>query len=162
MARPQKIRKVLQAPAISGFKPYGGVSSVNRKAIFLLCEEYEALRLSDYEKHNQCEAAAIMQVSRPTFTRIYMSAREKIALAFVEGRKIVIEGGKVVYDQDWYSCGACGCSFNRVGEEEVTECSLCGSQDISVYLPVAADVPSSVGRGRNCRRRKGCRNNCGK
>ncbi|MCI1683974.1 MAG: DUF134 domain-containing protein [Bacteroides sp.] len=159
MARPQKIRKVLQAPSISGFKPYGGASSAKREAVFLLCEEYEALRLNDYEKHNQCESAAIMQVSRPTFTRIYMSAREKIATAFVEGRKIIIEGGKVEYDQDWYSCAVCGCFFNRVGENEVTECTLCGSHDVTAYLPSATNGVLGIETGCNRGRRRG-RNNC--
>ena len=120
-------------PAVSGFKPYGGVADKQRKAnVFLLYEEYEALRLSDYEKHSQCESAAIMQVSRPTFTRIYMSAREKIAKAFVEGLRIVIEGGKVELDGDWYVCRKCKAVFSN--EHEVSKtCALCGSSEIEPY-----------------------------
>jgi Predicted DNA-binding proteins len=81
---------------VSGFKPYGYKDKVqNPDAVFLLCEEYETLRLADYEKHNHCEAALIMQVSRPTFTRMYISAREKIATAFIEGRPVIIEDTEI-------------------------------------------------------------------
>lgn len=133
MSRPKKIRRMTSIPAISGFKPYGDtVASFKKDAVFLLCEEYEALKLNDYEKCNQCEAAAIMQVSRPTFTRIYLSARQKIAAAFIEGRQIIIEGGKVQYDQNWYSCNDCKCSFNKM-EEIPIKCPLCRSKNIQEY-----------------------------
>jgi uncharacterized protein len=136
MSRPQKIRKITKLPTVSGFKPYGSINSSNKqKAIFLLCEEYEALRLNDYEKCNQCEAAAIMQVSRPTFTRIYLSAREKIATAFIEGRKIIIEGGKIEYGNDWLFCENCGCVFSKENGDNPKTCPLCGAENISEYIP---------------------------
>lgn len=139
MGRPQKVRRVAQAPSVSGFKPYGGALPNKKEAVFLLCEEYEALRLNDYERYNQCEAATIMQISRPTFTRIYISAREKIATAFVEGRQIIVEGGKVEYEQGW-------------------ECSLRGSRDIELSLSsVGGD--NALSFGVPCGRRKRCRKN---
>lgn len=92
MPRPRKTRKLTHRPIVSGFKPYGYKNDVrNQEGVFLFCEEYEALRLADYEKRNHCQAAMIMQISRPTFTRMYISAREKIATAFVEGRPVIIE-----------------------------------------------------------------------
>ena len=137
--RPKTIRKISFMPAVSGFRPYGENVDKSKKAcVFLLYEEYEALRLNDYEKHSQCEAAKIMQISRPTFTRIYMSAREKIAKAFVEGLRIVVEGGKVELDGEWYVCKKCKAVFsNQNGEDRV--CALCGSEDIEPY-----SLPSSV------------------
>ena len=72
-------------------------------------EEYEAIRLSDFEFFGQVESAKAMGVSRPTFARIYESARRKVAEAFVQGRSIVFEGGKVYFDSEWYSCNKCGC-----------------------------------------------------
>jgi hypothetical protein len=33
-----------------------------------------------------------------------MPRQEKISKAFVEGRQIEIEGGKVYVDSDWYQC----------------------------------------------------------
>lgn len=96
MPRPRKIRKLTHRPMVSGFKPYGYKDKIrNQEAIFLLCEEYETLRLADYEKHSHCQAAMIMQISRPTFTRMYISAREKIATAFIEGRPVIIEDTEI-------------------------------------------------------------------
>lgn len=129
MPRPKKIRTITTTPSVSGFKPYGGNRHArNNEAVFLFCEEYEALRLSDYEKYNQTQASILMRVSRPTFTRIYLSAREKIAKAFVEGKQIIIEGGKVEFDNDWYFCEDCNSSFSILENERI--CPLCKSTNI--------------------------------
>lgn len=132
MARPKRIRKIQGIPAISGFTPYGySGNNKRREAVFLFYEEYESLRLCDYEKLNHLEASTLMGVSRPTLTRIYSSAREKMALAMVEGRKIIIEGGKVALDDEWLFCNSCGCYFNkRNPDEKIERCELCGSKEI--------------------------------
>lgn len=131
--RIKRPRKVLNPPVIKGFKPYGLESGkLKTEPIFLLYEEYEALRLCDYDMCNHIDASGIMNVSRPTFTRIYSSARQKIAKAFVEGRQIAIEGGKVYFDSDWYSCSECKCSFNNPEKDrKIMCCPLCGSQQIA-------------------------------
>lgn len=161
-------------PAVSGFKPYGGKATQSKaQGVYLFYEEYESLRLSDYEKHTQCESAAIMGVSRPTFTRIYQSAREKIAKAFVEGLRIIIEGGKVQLDGDWYVCGHCSALFTAEGQTP-SVCPLCGSTSVSSYVlgePAAQTEPAvtptvydglrlaepSRGSSSACTRRPGCR-----
>ena len=133
--RLKRIRKVLNPPLIKGFKPYGPESG-NQKSepVCLLYEEYEALRLCDYDGYHHHHASIIMGISRPTYTRIYASVREKIARAFVEGRQIIIEGGKVYFDSDWYKCKQCQCYFNH--PERITKvegCPLCGSQQFISY-----------------------------
>lgn len=131
--RPKTVRRISFMPTVSGFKPYGeNVNTTKKESIFLLYEEYEAIRLNDYEKHCHCQSAAIMGVSRPTFTRIYMSAREKIAKAFVEGRKIIVEGGKVKLDGEWYVCQNCKAIYSSE-EGDSTHCALCGSTKVSRY-----------------------------
>lgn len=134
MARPQKIRRITERPAVSGFKPYGTTNKSKQEFVFLLCEEYEAIRLYDYEKCEQAEAAAFMQVSRPTFTRIYGSAKEKIAKAFVEGRQIVVEGGKIDIesDKEWYTCLRCNSRFN-IPDDMPQECPLCNNREIQKH-----------------------------
>ena len=129
------LRKVSNPPVIKGFKPYGPESGKqNLEFVNLLYEEYEALRLSDYNILNHHQASVMMGVSRPTFTRIYASALHKIAKAFVEGRQISIEGGKVYFDSDWYHCKKCGCYFNNPEKEKpVANCSLCGSQRVDKF-----------------------------
>lgn len=162
MPRPKSIRKISGIPSISGFKPYGlSDSQKKNEAIFLLYEEYEAFRLCDYEKYNQQDAAVFMGVSRPTLTRIYISAREKIATAMIEGRKIIIEGGKVELDNEWIHCLVCGCYFTKNDtEQSALVCSLCGSTNIeqlsSEEIMSQAEKEkgnTSCGRGQ-CRRRR--------
>ena len=124
------IRKVSSPPLIKGFKPYGPVvdNSSDNPPINLLYEEYEALKLSDYDMLNHYQASLMMGVSRPTFTRVYAMALRKISKAFVEGRQIYIQGGAVCFDSNWYCCRDCGCFFNNPDEELLIEkCPLCGS-----------------------------------
>jgi len=130
--RPKRIRKVSNPPIISGFKPYGGHDKGNKQEpIFLHYEEYEALRLCDFERLNHHQASIIMDVSRPTLTRIYSKARFKVAEAFVKGLQIIIEGGKVYFDSEWSSCNSCGCFFNNPDkQDDIKKCPLCKSIDI--------------------------------
>jgi predicted DNA-binding protein (UPF0251 family)/predicted RNA-binding Zn-ribbon protein involved in translation (DUF1610 family) len=133
--RKKVLRKVLNPPLIKGFKPYGRESGKqNLEPVNLLYEEYESLRLSDYDILNHHQASEMMGVSRPTFTRIYASALQKIAKAFVEGRQISIEGGKVYFDSDWYQCDKCHCNFNNPErEKEIKSCPICGGDQIKRY-----------------------------
>ncbi|MFA5202162.1 MAG: DUF134 domain-containing protein, partial [Bacteroidales bacterium] len=101
MPRPKKLRKINGIPHFKGFKPIG--DQPEEPPVFLNLEEYEAIRLSDFEFLAQEESAKAMNVSRPTFTRIYESARRKVALAFVKGRPIVFEGGKIYFDSKWFT-----------------------------------------------------------
>lgn len=135
--RPYRPRKVSNVPVISGFKPYRNRTvDENAETIFLQYEEYEALRLCDYEMLNHHQASILMAVSRPTLTRIYSKARQKIAEALVQGKQIIIEGGKIYFDSEWYSCKSCGCYFNNPDkQEELKECPLCRSTNFQNYQP---------------------------
>ena len=131
--RPTRLRRISNPPVISGLKPYGGKCVHSRaESVFLHLEEYEAIRLCDYEMLNHQQASEIMNVSRPTLTRIYSKARQKLAEALVAGKQIIIEGGKIYFDSEWYSCKICGSYFNNPEkQEEITECPLCMSKNIS-------------------------------
>ncbi|NQU80500.1 MAG: DUF134 domain-containing protein [Bacteroidetes bacterium] len=133
--RPKRLRKVSNPPVISGFKPYGNKSiEVKPVSVFLQYEEYEALRLCDFEMLNHHQASVMMDVSRPTLTRIYAKARYKIAEAIVKGKQIIIEGGKVYFDSEWFACPSCGCFFNNPEkQEDVKSCPLCRSTNFSNY-----------------------------
>lgn len=131
--RPFRLRKVSNPPVISGFKPYRNKSiDDTAETIFLQYEEYEAIRLCDYEMLNHSQASVLMAVSRPTLTRIYSRARRKVAEAFVLGKQIIIEGGKIYFDSDWFCCKKCGCFFNNPEKlVDINGCPLCKSSDIS-------------------------------
>ncbi len=90
--RPKKKRLVLKKPEFSLFKP-AGIRASELEQIILLTEEYEAIRLADYENMKQEEAAELMEISRPTFSRLVESARKKISVMIIEGKSLSIEGG---------------------------------------------------------------------
>lgn len=96
MSRPKQCRRIQSPPLMSGFKPFGIPRSKTGEVV-LQYDEYEAIRLLDYEGLLQEEAAEWMNVSRPTLTRIYAKARQTVARAFVEGKSLVIEGGNVEF-----------------------------------------------------------------
>lgn len=140
MSRPKRIRKVNNPPHFKGYRPIG--LSEENNPVVINFEEYEAIRLSDYELNGHVEAAQKMGVSRPTYTRIYESARRKVAQAFAEGKAIVFEGGKVYFDSDWYTCNHCGCWFNHPEKElEIHNCTLCGSTNIEPYSESKMQTP---------------------
>ena len=122
MARPHKSRKISNPPKMKGFKPYG-MPMCKIEPIILKLEEYESIRLVNYDRLPQDQAAVQMNVSRPTFTRIYNSALEQIAKAFIEGKAIEIEGGNYELDKEWYRCSKC---FKLIeGLENHTKCKNC-------------------------------------
>ncbi len=109
---------------MEGFRPFG-IAMTDLEPVILLYEEYESIRLSDYEGLTQEKSAEQMNVSRPTFTRIYEKARRAIAKAFVEGKAIFIEGGNYHTDEYWYKCE--NCLKLNINKEETDFCSYCQS-----------------------------------
>jgi predicted DNA-binding protein (UPF0251 family) len=116
-----------------GFKPFGIPMKV-LESLELFLDEYESIRLLDYEGLTQEEAAIKMEVSRPTLTRIYEKARKKIAQAFVEGKMIQIEGGKVEFESDWYRCTKCHKLIE--GIENHVRCKNCPDYGQNELVPV--------------------------
>ena len=90
--RPRIPRRVLCNPEFTYFKP-AGARMTELEEIFLTVDEFEAVRLKDYEGKDQTAAAEKMGISQPTFQRLYESARKKIADAIVNGKAMRIEGG---------------------------------------------------------------------
>lgn len=117
----------MMPPPMDGFKPFG-VPLRELEPVVLLLEEFEAIRLADYEDLNQEEAAEKMSISRPTFTRLHDKARRKIAKAFVEGKAILIRGGTYVTDDFWYKCH--NCNETMITMKPVRHCRKCDSNDI--------------------------------
>ena len=106
MSRPRKCRKVCRLPEEREFRPLGECSGT----IILTVDEYEAIRLIDYQGFSQEQCAGYMKVARTTAQQIYTSARGKIAAALVRGAALRIEGG------DYALCD---------GMEEVCDCGGC-------------------------------------
>jgi len=122
MSRPQKSRKICNPPKMKGFKPFG-LPLCEIEKVTLKYEEYESLKLVDYDMLSQEQASELMNVSRPTFTRIYNKAIKTIAKAFVEGKAIEIDGGNYQFEKDWFRCGKC---FKLIeGVENHVKCKDC-------------------------------------
>jgi len=128
MSRPKQCRKMVSPPLMQGYKPFG-IPATRLGSVTMKFDEYESIRLLDYKGLTQEQAAEMMNVSRPTLTRIYENARRVIAKAFVEGEMILIEGGNVSFDGDWFRCRRC---YKLVdGVENHVRCEKCShfSQD---------------------------------
>ena len=130
-------------PGIAGIAPireFPTPSDAERLGL----DEYEAIRLTDYERRSQEEAARAMGVSRPTLTRIVESARRKIAAALIEGTALAIEGGEVSFAEGGGYCRACRFVFDANGDGR---CPVCRSADIEDVS--ANDIGAIMARHRN-------------
>jgi uncharacterized protein len=90
MVRPRKNRCVEALPGSFVYKP-AGVPARDIEWVCVDMDEFETIRLLDHLGMDQACAAESMGVSRPTVTRIYASARKKIADALTMGMAIRIE-----------------------------------------------------------------------
>jgi len=152
MARPKRNRRISIAPKIKGVGPLDGDVG---QSMTLDLEEYESIRLCDYELLNQVDAARVMNVSRPTFSRIYESARRKVAKAFVEGKVLMFEGGKVYFDTTWFFCDDCVVWFNSFNENRHNVlCPLCKSDEVEQFLPELQEQNFTIALCPSCQKRK--------
>lgn len=103
MPRPRKFRRVCELPDNNLFGALGG-PIILEEAIVMTVEEFESIRLMDYEGMVQEECADRMNVARTTVQRIYTDARKKVAEALVTGKILKIEGG------DYELCNVNSCN----------------------------------------------------
>ena len=144
MPRPEKYRNIHTPPGFDRFKPAGARSN-NLEAIMLNLDEYEALRLADYDGLDHVDAAQQMGISRPTFTRLLARARRKLTGFLVEGRALQIVGGAVHFSQNLIRCLDCRTQFPSSLANTKHICPKCGSENIE-------DLARNFGHGGCCRR----------
>lgn len=104
MARPVRCRRVCAEPNCRGFAPQEEKSAGE---ILLTVDEYEVIRLVDYEKQTHVQCAVQMKVARTTVTEIYERARFKVADSLVNGKALRISGGnyRICQGDREYGCG---------------------------------------------------------
>ena len=130
MARPLKSRKICHPPTMRGFMPFG-LPACEIETLQLTFEEYESIKLVNYEMLMQEQAAEQMNVSRPTFTRIYNKALKTITKAFVEGKSIVISGGNFQFEKEWFRCKKCHKLIEGIDNHIKCEgCNMFGSDEL--------------------------------
>jgi uncharacterized protein len=98
MPRPKCCRNVCGLPDKNYFKPRG-IPLSELEEVVLYLDEYEAIRLADYEQLYQEEAADRMNISCQTFGRIIEAAHKKIADVLINGKVLKIEGGQVSFNE---------------------------------------------------------------
>ena len=94
MARPIRCRRICMEPDFDSFSPDLRQPTED---VVLTLDEYEAIRLIDFEKQTHAECARQMDISRTTVTEIYESARYKIADSIVNGKRLRIAGGHYAF-----------------------------------------------------------------
>lgn len=99
MGRSKNTRNLSFKPIHKSFVPEGGRYG---ETVKLLDEEIEAIYLMDVKNLYQEDASKKMEVSRPTFTRILKNARHKLAMAIVNGSRLLIED-----TLDFYTVALC-------------------------------------------------------
>lgn len=102
MARPIKRRRVCAMPRQQCFvpSPRKRFYAEHADSVQLTVDEFETIRLIDYEGLLQEECAEWMDVARTTVQAIYFNARLKLAEALVEGLPLIIQGGEYVLWED--------------------------------------------------------------
>jgi len=111
MPRPKCCRQVGCMPDKNYFKPRG-IPSSQLQEVVLSLDEYEAVRLADFEGLYQEQAALQMNISRQTFGRIIAEAHRKIADVLINGKALKIKGGDVAVKKTTFlTCRNCRREF---------------------------------------------------
>ena len=91
--RPKKVRYIQSMPKTLQFSPRGRPG--RPEEVELNIDQFEALKLADFQGFSQSEGALAMQLSRPSFGRLLREARRLIADGLVNGKIIKIRQGDV-------------------------------------------------------------------
>ncbi|CUX29858.1 DUF134 domain-containing protein [Clostridium sp. C105KSO13] len=120
MPRPRKHRRVCSHPRCTSFKPCGG----DKPVIRITLDEYEVIRLIDFEGLTQEQCAEQMDVARTTAQAIYARARKALAQCIVEGHPLQISGGDVrICEYHNPSCGK-GCCRRKNSQIETERINI--------------------------------------
>ena len=142
MVKPKKDRHVMHPPFVFYFKPRG-IPMFALDQIVVSVDEYEAIRLADYEKLKHNEASKKMKISRPTFTRLLNVGHKKISDALVNGKAIKIEGGNFILLKKRFHCKKCNNIWNvEQKNKPPIKCPSCNDNNI-------VDLNSQCGQRNN-------------
>ena len=143
MPRPSRCRRVCAEPRCRGFRPNTPLApeaSEASSSVQLFVEEFEAIRIIDFEKRTHEQCALQMQVSRTTATEVYERARAKIAEALVLGKPLEIAGGN--YEVCGGKCardcaGRCRWKYRQLREHIANQTEqLEGNFTMKIAIPV--------------------------
>ncbi len=146
VGRLPKWRRVAFMPQVTYFKP-AAIPLSSLEEVCLSVEEAEAIRLKDLEELEQEDCAQKMSISRPTFHRLLVTARKKIADALVTGKAIRIEGGNFEMAVRRFHClngHEWDVPFEVMIDAPPQFCPICNTPNI---MPIQPAVLCGSGRG---------------
>lgn len=138
MGRQPRWRRVDLIPEVTYFKPEG-IPSGRLQEVRLSVEEAEAIRLKDLERLEQEQCAKKMNISRTTFHRILVVARQKLANALLNGKAIRIEGGNFEMTARRFRClngHEWSVPFEAMISAPPESCPMCSTPDIMPLQPL--------------------------
>ncbi|MBF0521718.1 MAG: DUF134 domain-containing protein [Candidatus Omnitrophica bacterium] len=91
--RQKKVRYVQEMPKIAQFSPRGKPGRPDEAE--LLIDQFESIKLHDYQGYDQDQGAQIMGISRPSFGRILRQGHKIVADALVNAKTLRIRIGDV-------------------------------------------------------------------
>ena len=119
MPRPCKRRRICAEPDCRKFGPRDRKET---EAVIMTLDEFEAIRLIDWEGLTQEETARQMRVARTTVQAIYRSARAKLADCLVNGRELELRGGDYTLCEGVQpGCPGRGCRYQTGPEQNLQE-----------------------------------------
>lgn len=113
------------------FKP-AAIPMHDLDVVTLNVDEFEAMRLVDFEGKAQGEAATLMNVSQPTISRILNQGRAKVTGVLVEGKALRIEGGSFKFAFKGLGCRRCKTQWPTEQEPVAGTCPKCESDEVYV------------------------------
>ncbi len=138
MARPTKKRRICGFPVNKNFGPLTGGET--EEVVEMSLDEYEVIRLIDFEKLTQEETAKQMDIARTTVQSIYSDARYKLSELLVSGKRLVISGGHYRICRDYgKKCNLkkCRCGRGEVKKNKVTLAIPVKAKDINGNISAA-------------------------
>lgn len=109
LPRPRKWRRVCCLPSNDSFAPVG--KGADNEKIVMTVDEYETIRLIDYQGYTQEQCSQFMGIARTTVQQMYNTARKKLSEVLVDGKCLVIAGGDYKLCEGIHS--GCGCNECR-------------------------------------------------
>jgi predicted DNA-binding protein (UPF0251 family) len=99
MPRRFKQRHCRRLDGVRNFKP-SGIPGRDLEKIVLRLDEFEALRLCDYDGLSQIEAGEAMGVSRGTIQRLLISGRKKVVDILLHSKELIVQSEELQAEFD--------------------------------------------------------------
>ncbi len=142
MARYRNNRIIHEPPMFREFKPRG-LKRDDLPRVEMSIDEFEAIRLADFQNQSHEDASKTMDISRPTFSRLIEAARHKMADFIINGKYLEIKGGAIHFRNNLFRCKSCEQTFSVAIQNIINKCPHCESSHI-------INMAGSLGHGKCC------------